>query len=61
MVVSPATNAYNAAEIGSAMLVGVRIPTPGGWEITGQYGGTTLSFVVWLALERPPNGPCRER
>ena len=49
LVASLATNAYNAADIGSAMLVGVRIPTSGCWEITGRYGGTTLSFVVWVA------------
>jgi hypothetical protein len=42
-----ATNAF-AADIKAAMLVGVNIPTPGCWEITGQYAGTTLSFVVWV-------------
>jgi hypothetical protein len=31
------------------MLVGVDIPTLGCWEITGQYNGTELSFVVWIA------------
>lgn len=46
---SPATNAFNAADIGSAMLVGITIPKPGCWEITGAYAGTTLSFIVWIA------------
>lgn len=49
LVASPATNAYNAADIGSAMLVGITVPTAGCWEITGAYAGTTLSFVVWVA------------
>jgi hypothetical protein len=47
-VVSGATNAF-AADIGSAMLVGVKIPTAGCWEITGRYGPEELSFVVWVA------------
>jgi cytochrome c2 len=46
LVASRATNAYNAADIGSAMLVGVDVPTLGCWEITGEYGGHKLSFVV---------------
>jgi hypothetical protein len=45
--VSRATNAF-AADIQSAMLVGVDFPTPGCWEITGRYAGTELSFVVWV-------------
>jgi hypothetical protein len=43
-----ATNAY-ASDIGSAMFVGVDVPTLGCWEITGEYKGRTLSFVVWVA------------
>ena len=31
-----------------AMLVGVYVPTPGCWEITGDYKGQKLSFVVWV-------------
>lgn len=46
--VSKATNAY-AADIGSAMMVGVDFPTPGCWEITGRYADAELSFVVWVA------------
>jgi hypothetical protein len=30
------------------MLVGVYVPTPGCWEITGEYRDQKLSFVVWL-------------
>jgi hypothetical protein len=43
-----ATNA-SAGDIGSAMLVGVDLPTLGCWKITGKYGGLELSFVVWVA------------
>ena len=32
----------------AAMLTGVYVPTPGCWEITGDYKGQKLSFVVWL-------------
>jgi len=46
--VSRATNAF-AADIGSAMLVGVDFLTLGCWEITGHYADSELSFVVWAA------------
>jgi hypothetical protein len=45
---STATNA-SAADIGSAILVGVEIPAAGCWEITGHLKGVELSFVVWVA------------
>ena len=45
---SKATNAY-ASDIGSAMLVGVDLPTLGCWKITGKYGDAEVSFVVWVA------------
>lgn len=45
---SGATNAF-AADIGSAMLIGVDLPTLGCWKITGKYGDAELSFVVWVA------------
>jgi len=45
---SKATNAY-AGDIGSAMLVGVDIPTLGCWKITGKYRKAELSFAVWVA------------
>jgi hypothetical protein len=45
--VSKATNAF-AADIQSAMLVGVGFPTEGCWEITGSYGDHQLSFVILI-------------
>jgi hypothetical protein len=45
---SKATNA-SASDIGSAMLVGVDMPTLGCWKITGKYKDAELSFVVWVA------------
>jgi len=47
LVASKATNAV--ADFGQAMLVGVDIPTPGCWQITGNYKGHELSFVVWVS------------
>ena len=41
-----ATNAFPGPA--AAMLVGVYIPTPGCWEITGEYKSQKLSFVVWV-------------
>lgn len=40
------TNAFPGPA--AAMLVGVYVPTPGCWEITGDYKGQKLSFVVWV-------------
>ena len=48
LMASKATNAY-APDIKSSMLVGVGVPTPGCWEITGRIAGDELSFVVWVA------------
>lgn len=48
LIVSRATNAY-AADIGSAMLVGVDFPAPGCWKITGKYAEAELSFIIWVA------------
>jgi hypothetical protein len=45
---SKATNA-SASDIGSAMLVGIDLPTLGCWKVTGTYGNAELSFVVWVA------------
>jgi hypothetical protein len=48
----PATNAIvNTA--GGAMLTGVWMPTPGCWEITGDYEGEKLSFNVWVEPVKP--------
>jgi hypothetical protein len=46
LLVLPPTNAFQRP--GSAMLTGVYVPTPGCWEITGDYDGNKLSFVVWV-------------
>ena len=43
-----ATNAM-ADDIGEAMLTGVEFPTLGCWEVTSQYKGAELTFVVWIA------------
>lgn len=43
----PGTNA-GGADIGSAMLVGVDVPTIGCWEITARYRSAALSIVVWV-------------
>ena len=40
------TNAFPGPT--AAMLSGVIVPTPGCWEITGEYRGQRLSFVVWV-------------
>ncbi len=37
-----------------AMLTGIDIPTVGCWEITGDYPGDRLSFVVWV-VDPPGN------
>jgi hypothetical protein len=47
VVAEKATNA--SADFGTAMLTGVEIPSPGCWQITGQYNDAELSFVVWVA------------
>ena len=46
LVVEKVTNALFVPH--AAMLTGVYVPTPGCWEITGDYKGQKLSFVVWL-------------
>ncbi len=43
----PTTNAIGGDET-AAMLTGVYVPAPGCWEITGDYKGEKLSFVVWV-------------
>lgn len=44
----PGTNA--TADFGTAMLIGVAIPTPGCWELTAEYRGAMLCYTV---LVRP--------
>ncbi len=45
---SAATNGHEA-HLQSFMLVGVQFPTAGCWQVTGHYGGSDLSYVVWVA------------
>ena len=49
--ISRATNAHSPSLGGWAMLVGVEFPSSGCWEITGEYLGQTLSFVVNVPSE----------
>ena len=49
----PTTNALGDPY--DAMLTGVYVPTPGCWEITGDYKGQKLSFVAWLSPVKPAN------
>ncbi len=43
-----ATNGYHP-DYNSFMLTGIELPVLGCWEITGEYDGHSLSFVVWVA------------
>jgi hypothetical protein len=43
-----ATNASAESLGGQAMLAGIEFPTPGCWQLTGQYGDAVLSYVVWI-------------
>jgi len=47
LLASDATNGYHP-DLGSFMLVGVNIPTEGCWEIAGQAGDQSLSFIIWV-------------
>jgi len=47
------TNAFPGPA--AAMLVGVYVPTPGCWQITGEYKGEKLSYVVWVQPARQTN------
>jgi hypothetical protein len=44
---SPATNGFHE-DLQSFMLVGMDFPSAGCWEITGEYHGERLSFVVLI-------------
>ncbi len=48
------TNA--SSDFGTAMLVGIDLPTPGCWELTATYRGRSLSYVVYVhdARLEPP-------
>lgn len=45
--VTEATNGYHES-FHWAMLAGVELAAPGCWEITGEYEGKRLSFVLWV-------------
>ncbi|HUZ02529.1 MAG TPA: hypothetical protein VMU89_19450, partial [Thermomicrobiaceae bacterium] len=46
-----ATNATDGN--GTSILVGVTFPTAGCWEVTGEYQGHDLSFVIWVGGDTP--------
>ena len=49
LLTTEATNALTGPTVDNAeMAVGVYVPTPGCWEITGEYRGQKLSYVVWV-------------
>ncbi len=45
------TNAFPGPA--AAMLVGIYVPVTGCWEITGEYKGQKLSFIVWVQPIQP--------
>jgi hypothetical protein len=45
--VSPPSNAF-APDIGSAMVVVIKMPASGCWRITGRYEASSLTFVIWI-------------
>ena len=53
LMANRATNAFPGPA--AAMLVGVYVPTPGCWEITGEYKGEKLSYVVWVPPAKHTN------
>ncbi len=53
LVVSKVTNALFVPY--AVMLTGVWTPTPGCWEITGDYKGQKLTYVVWVYRYTPRN------
>ena len=46
---SPAPGTNAEADFGSAMLVGIDVPTAGCWRITATYRNASLSFVAWVS------------
>jgi len=55
-VVSRATNAHAESLGGWTMLTGIDFPDPGCWEVTGQYLGQELKFVVETVRSAPHGG-----
>jgi hypothetical protein len=48
VVVDHANNG-GRADVGTFMVTGMELPTAGCWEITAEYRGAKLSYVVWVA------------
>jgi hypothetical protein len=53
--ISPPTNAHAPSLGGWTMLVAVEFPAAGCWEITGEYLGQKLVFVVDVRADDPPS------
>jgi hypothetical protein len=49
LIASGPGNGYRDQNTKSFMVVAVDFPTLGCWEITGDYDGDKLSYVVWVA------------
>lgn len=47
--ISGPSNGYNEQMKSSFMIVAADFPTLGCWEITGDYKGDKLSYVIWVA------------
>jgi len=43
----PGTNGFHP-DLGDFVLVGVTLPGTGCWELTAEYKGATLSYVMWI-------------
>ncbi len=56
-VISKPTNAYAKSLGGWTMLVLVELPTAGCWQITGEYMGEKLTFVVQADPKKPSSAP----
>ena len=52
LLTTEATNGLTGPTAENAlMMVGVYVPTAGCWEITGEYRGHKLSYVVWVTAQ----------
>jgi hypothetical protein len=47
-VTAPQANNGGRADTGTFMVTGIVLPTPGCWEITAEYRGASLSYVIWV-------------
>lgn len=43
-----ASSSPSSPSFGTFMVVGFELPQPGCWEITAEYKGASLSYVVWV-------------